>query len=504
MKGRIIVLFLVAVLLVMTSASIQNSAVNDSDEVEVVTEALNGYFLDHMSWGVKAMGLDKLQQIFENSGASLPEVRVAVIDSGINTSNRYIQGRYTDDGYNFLNNNTDIEDEQTHGTMVGGIIADGTSSNVKILPIKVNDKNGRGTLKNVAKGIFYAIEHNADVINLSLSAADPNRTLNDLDEAIDAAVKKGIVVVTAAGNQQSDASFRYPANKENVITVTAVDRNNVIGDNVNTGDPIDFALPGVFVTAPYKSLFFVDSGTSLAAPHASAAAALLKTWDKSLTQDEIVTILKDYSVDLGEEGFDTTYGWGMIDLGNFDLNTRIERLPFVDVPESAWYREPTKWAYFNGYTSGIDETHFAPNLEVTRAQVVQFLYAASGKPIVETKSAFNDVKGDAWYADAVAWAVDNGITAGTSADTFSPDMLCTREQTVTFLYALADRPDFDGGESFIDVMPKAWYAKSVAWASKNKIVSGVGEGRFGTGKICTRAQLVTMLFASRDVLLIAD
>ena len=312
---------LIMVMLLFTAFSFLYVPTGNVEDVEFVTESLSNYLLGYMSWGIKHMGLDKLQTQLENSGKSLPEVKVAVIDSGLYTSNKYFEGRYTNDGYSFLDNSTDITDEQYHGTMVSGIIVDGTSSNVKILPIKVNDKNGRGNMSNVSKGIFYAIEHNADVINLSLSSEDPKRSITILDEAIEAAVAKGIVVVVASGNHSGDASYRYPANKDNVITITSIDKKDKIADTANTGAVIDFALPGVNVFAPYKSYAYVQSGTSLAAPHAAAAVALLKTWDKTLNQSEIVEILKRYTVDLGAKGFDETYGWGMIDLSSFDIKT---------------------------------------------------------------------------------------------------------------------------------------------------------------------------------------
>ena len=284
-----------------------------------VTESLNNYALGYMSWGVKHMGLDVLQKNLEKKG-KLPEVKVAVIDSGINTGNKYVKNRYSNDGYNFLDNNTDINDTQYHGTMVSGIIADCTSSNVKVMPLKVNGESGSGKLSDVNRAIYYAIEHNADVINMSLSAVDSKHTLTILDDAIAEAVSKGIVVVVAAGNQASDTADRYPANKENVLTITSVDSSDKIAENANTGADVDFALPGVLILAPYKRLMMVDSGTSLAAPHAAAAAALLKSWCKHLNQDQVVDILKQYSVDLGAKGFDNTYGWGMINLSKFNVN----------------------------------------------------------------------------------------------------------------------------------------------------------------------------------------
>lgn len=296
---------------------------------ELTTESLSNYSLGYMSWGIRHMGLDKLQEKLEKSGKELPEVRVAVLDTGIKKSNRYLQGRYTDDGYNFIANNSDFDDDQYHGTEVSGIIADGTSSNVKILPIKVMDDKGDGKMADTAKGIYYALDHGADVINLSLSGDDKNHTYHSLDDAIAEAVARNVVVVVAAGNQGGDASLRYPANKDNVITVTSVYRNNNLGLLANYGAPIDFALPGMNVLVPHRSIMMLDSGTSLAAPHAAAAAALLKTWCKDLNQEQIVEIFKQYAVDLGNPGFDTTYGWGMLDLSSFDINQEPPAAPYT-------------------------------------------------------------------------------------------------------------------------------------------------------------------------------
>ena len=307
---------------------------------EAQTGKLNGYLLGYMSWGIERMGLDVLQEKLENSGRALPEVRVAVLDTGLKKSNRYLQGRYLDEGYNFIDNNTDYDDDQYHGTEVSGVIADGTSSNVKILPIKVMDSNGDGKMSDTAKGIYYALDHGADVINLSLSGDDKNHTYHSLDDAIAEAVSRNVVVVVAAGNQDGDASLRYPANKDNVITITSINKRNNLGLLANYGSVIDFALPGMNILAPHRGTMLLDSGTSLAAPHAAAAAALLKTWDKSLNQAEIYEIFKQYSVDLGDKGFDDTFGWGMIDLSGFDINSAYVRP--TEQPTEAPTQAPTE------------------------------------------------------------------------------------------------------------------------------------------------------------------
>jgi hypothetical protein len=353
---------LMTILFVLTLTAA--APVHEEAPVRYVTESLNSYLLGYMSWGVKSMGLDTLQERLEKSGRDLPEVRVAVIDSGISRSNKYVQGRYTDDGYNFVANNTDFDDDQYHGTMVSGIIIDGTPSNVKILPLKTNNASGSGMMKNVSRAIFYAIDHGADVINLSLSSDDPKHTLTILDDAINAALEANIIIVVAAGNQSGDVADRYPANKSEVLTITSVDSDYQIADSANTGAEVDFALPGVKILAPYKSIMMRDSGTSLAAPHAAAAAAMLKTWDKSLNQYQVTEILKRYAVDLGAKGYDTTYGWGMIDLSGFDFNeavpavptepteapTEAPTIPPTDAPTEAVTVPPTEGAVLRGDT----------------------------------------------------------------------------------------------------------------------------------------------------------
>lgn len=310
---------------VMMTLSIGTSNVFSATADDITdVGALNNYSLGYMSWGVKAMGLDVLQEKLEKSGKELPEVIVAVLDTGLNTDNRYLEGRYID-GYNFLDDTSDYNDKQYHGTEVCGVIADGTSSNVKILPIKVMEQKGDSKMTDTAKAIYYALDHGADVINLSLSGDDKNHTYHSLDNAIAEAVSRGVVVTVAAGNQDGDASLRYPANKDNVITVTSVYKNNTLGLFANTGSVIDFALPGMNILVPHRTFMLLDSGTSFAAPHAAAAAALLKTWDKSLNQAEIYEIFKQHAVDLGDKGFDTTFGWGMIDLSDFDINATYVR-----------------------------------------------------------------------------------------------------------------------------------------------------------------------------------
>ena len=170
---------------------------------------------------------------------------------------------------------------------------------------------------------------------------------------------------------------------------------------------------------------------------------------------------------------------------------------FVDVPADAYYYDAVLWAAENGITGGVDDTHFAPNATCTRAQAVTFLWRAAGSPAPKSDvNPFTDVKAGSYYYDAVLWAVENGITKGTSATTFSPDVTCSRAQIVTFLWRANGSPAVSGNSAFTDVAADAYYAAAVTWAEKNDVTGGIGGGLFGSNNNCTRAQIVTFIYRS--------
>ena len=175
----------------------------------------------------------------------------------------------------------------------------------------------------------------------------------------------------------------------------------------------------------------------------------------------------------------------------------VEEAPeqiFADVPVDAYCYEAVKWAASEGITGGIGNNLFAPGLPCTRGQIVTFLWRAAGSPAPKSMSSFADVPADAYYAKAVAWAVENGITGGTGDGKFSPDATCTRAQAVTFLYRASGSPAVSGSAAFSDVAADAYYASAVKWAEKNGITGGIGNGLFGSGDNCTRGQIVTFLY----------
>ena len=176
---------------------------------------------------------------------------------------------------------------------------------------------------------------------------------------------------------------------------------------------------------------------------------------------------------------------------SMDDNTMLNF--FVDVKASDYYYDAVLWAAQNGITSGTDAEHFSPNQPCTRAQIVTFLWRAAGSPEPKSMSSFSDVSADSYYAKAVAWAVEDGITTGTGDGKFSPDATCTRAQSVTFLFRAIGKL-VDSKAEFSDVLTDSYYANAVAWAVENGVTNGIGDGLFGPDNSCTRAQIVTFLF----------
>ena len=172
----------------------------------------------------------------------------------------------------------------------------------------------------------------------------------------------------------------------------------------------------------------------------------------------------------------------------------VETSPFSDVSTSAYYYEAVKWAQEKGITGGIGNGLFGPNQPCTRAQIVTFLWRAAGSPEPKgAASGMTDVVNGSYYEKAVAWAIENGITTGTTTSTFSPDATCTRAQAVTFLARALNAKAASAAE-FSDVPTDSYFADAVAWAAANGVTEGIGGGLFGSDNDCTRGQIVTFLY----------
>ena len=245
-----------------------------------------------------------------------------------------------------------------------------------------------------------------------------------------------------------------------------------------------------------------ENGTITVSPKSASKGSIVTITvkpDKGYTLETLRALdMSGYAMELTENNGRFTFKMpasAVIVKATFmDDNTMLNF--FVDVKASDYFYDAVLWAAEKGVTSGADALHFSPNAPCTRAQIVTFLWRAAGSPAPKHMSSFADVPADAFYAKAVAWAVENGITGGTGDGKFSPDATCTRAQAVTFLYRASGAPAVSGNAAFSDVATNAYYAAAVKWAEKNGITGGIGGGLFGSNNNCTRAQIVTFLYRS--------
>ena len=290
----------------------------------------------------------------------------------------------------------------------------------------------------------------------------------------------------------NDNKFTMP--DENVEVKAIFEKNTSTGGGGGGGGVTTYAITvksakNGDVTASHKT---ASKGTTV---------TLTVDPDKGYVLDTL-TVLdgKDKEIKLTEKNGKYTFTMPASKVtvaATFKASAPTGKNPFIDVPAGSYYEDAVVWAVEKGITSGTSATTFNPNGICTRAQAVTFLWRAAGSPAAKSAAMpFADVKAGSYYETAVLWAVENGITKGTSDTMFSPDATCTRAQIVTFLWRAGGSPAVSGNSAFTDVASDAYYAAAVAWAEKNGVTGGIGNGLFGSGNNCTRAQIVTFIYRS--------
>ena len=258
--------------------------------------------------------------------------------------------------------------------------------------------------------------------------------------------------------------------------------------------------PSYSITTPDKTENGSVNISSTSAKRGSIVTITV-TPDAGYVLDELTVTDKDGKDVALTKKSDTEYTFVM-PTGKVEITPSfVKQTPsqaFVDVKTGDYFYDAVQWAVGKGITNGTSAETFSPEDPCTRAQIVTFLWRAAGSPVVNYAMDLSDVAGDAYYAEAVRWALSEGITTGTSADQFSPDATCTREQAVTFLWRAAGSPAVSGGSAFKDVGADAYYARAVAWAAQNGVTNGISQALFGTGSDCTRAQIVTFLYRAQQ------
>ena len=299
-------------------------------------------------------------------------------------------------------------------------------------------------------------------------------TLDKNSHAFTGSIKAGsYTTVTATGTEPVEYTFTYsrPYSGSSSYDPTY----SVTVDKTENGS----------VTVSPKSASKGDTVTITVKPDSGYVLETLTVTDKNGNE----LTLKDK----GDGKYTFTMPAGKVEVKATFMEDNSMLNFFYDVPNGAYFYEAVKWAVKNGITTGVGNDLFAPEQPCTRAQIVTFLWRAAGSPEPKTASSFTDVPASAYYAKAVAWAVENGITNGMTATMFAPDATCTRGQSVTFLYR-ALKGTASGSANFTDVKSDAFYADAISWAVANNVTNGTSNTTFSPNADCTRAEIVTFLY----------
>ena len=436
------------------------------------------------------------------------QVRIAIIDTGI--SSTAILAEKIIEGRNYILPNNSTEDDIGHGTAVAGIIVgseiagvDGLCPTAQLVPLvyysKVDDDRAvKGNLPMLAQAIRDAVDvYGCDIINISSGARVDTPALRD---AIAWAEQQGVLVVSSAGNDGNNTAY-FPGTFPSVLcvgTVNELEDGPAFFSNRHRG--VDLLAPGLkLATVNPKGETVKVNGTSFSTAWVTGAAASLLTTDPTLTPYQLRQLLCNAAHDICSEGYDVDSGWGIVDLHGTMAQVQVKQgmqLPFDDVAKDAYYRNSVNWALKNGVTGGTTSSTFSPNMTCTRAQTVTFLWRAVGCPEPRiTVNPFDDVVKEDYFYKAVLWAVESGVTSGTSETTFNPYGVCSEAQIITFLWRALNCPDASKQSELAKGMGEYYYTDAVAWGDTHGLFTAT-QMDFAPMQETTRANIVVYLYHS--------
>ena len=359
----------------------------------------------------------------------------------------------------------------------------------------------------VVRGKAFVNQANVDAMAAAIKSAISNLVFKPADyTAVDAAIAKANALTktdytdfTAVDNAVNAVDRTKNITEQSKVDAMAKAIEDAIAALVKKPSPSSSSSrPSYSITTPDKTENGSVNISSTSAKRGNTVTITV-TPDAGYVLDKLTVTDKDGKELSLTKKSDTEYTFvmpaGKVEImPSFVKQAEEPSRVFVDVKTGDYFYDAVQWAVEKGITNGTSAETFSPEAPCTRAQIVTFLWRAAGSPVVNYAMDLSDVAGDAYYAEAVRWALSEGITTGTSADQFSPDATCTREQAVTFLYRAAGSPAVSGESAFEDVGADAYYARAVAWAAQNGVTNGISQALFGTGNDCTRAQIVTFLY----------
>ncbi len=428
-----------------------------------------------------------------NKGYEGEGVRVAIIDSGVNSLHEDFEGAVFDKGKNMIDGSHDVRDEMGHGTFVAGVIAAtrdngigiaGLCDDVTVVPIKCFGKSMETNASYIISAIYEAVDvFDCDVINLSLGM---DVDMQSMRRAVTHATEQGVIIISAVGNDGTSV-LNYPAAYDNVIGVGSIDMKNKVTSFSQKNGSVFVVAPGAgVISTGYKTDtdYVIGEGTSYSSPHVAVAAAIMKQYQPKSTPTDFAELLKLSAIDLGQPGYDTSYGYGRIDIAAF-INA-LETYEFADIGDifpdvsKHWAKEDIELCVSRKYFNGISSTEFAPELPMNRAMFVTVLSRLSGESVSGFRNVFTDVPNSAWYSQPAAWGAASTIVSGVSDGMFDPEGLVTREQMAAMLYRFASVYELTGSSTseadlsaFSDgAKVSSWAKQAMSWAVANGLITG--------------------------------
>lgn len=428
-------------------------------------------------------------------------IKIAVVDTGITLDHKDL---VVVGGASFVSYTDSYTDDNGHGTHVAGIIGArnneigvvGIAPEVSLYAVKVLDANGSGYISDIIAGINWAIENKMDIINLSIGT---NLSYSSLKAIVDKANNNGILVVAAAGNNGTDDgkgdSINYPARYESVIAVTATDNKDRRAAFSSTGAMAEVAAPGDSVLSTFLNNGYAKmSGTSMAAPYASGALALLKQAYPTVDHIQLRALLRQNAIDLGEAGHDNQFGTGLIQA----VAMLTETFPDMN---NHWAKLYVQNLVDEGVIEGYPDGSFRPDNKVTRSEFVKLIASALNLPAMEqASSVFSDESQiPDWAKSYVQSAVQVGLIEGyangeTGKASFNPSAVISRaEMTVITARALKQPPTVKPLTFRDRLSIPEWAQPSIQLTAETGLINGYEDNTFRSRNPVTRAETAALI-----------
>lgn len=401
-----------------------------------------------------------------------------------------------------------IAAEANNGQGIAGVGSAVDNSAIDLIAVDVFAKDNTTSLSYLIRGMEYAAKCDAKIINLSLGMEKGSLADEILETVCSNLKNQGILLVCAAGNygySDNGSVSVVPADYDSTVSVISVDSVNRKAVDSCYGTLKDISAPGQNIYSTVKGgTYRAMSGTSMAAPSVTAAAAMLCSVKPSLLPDEVKSILQTTATDLGMPGKDAETGSGIVNARRaleavVPEEVLQPEVPYLDMGKNDWYYGDASYMYQYGIMTGLQPTAFGAGESVKRAQFATILYRLEGEPEIEYREMFPDVPSGQFYTDAVVWAASQGIIRGYDEGFFGPNDMITREQMATLLYRYAEykgyavltEGDYSGYPDAGSVTGFA--AEAMQWANGSGIIRGNGDGVLAPQSPANRAECAAMI-----------